>query len=41
LHKLPRGRHVFQVKAMNATGVWETGKSRRAFRLVRGHRGRR
>jgi hypothetical protein len=41
LHKLPRGRHVFQVKAMNATGVWETGKSRRAFRMVRGHRGRR
>lgn len=41
LRELSRGRHVFQVKAMNALGVWEAAKSRRSFKLVRGRRGRR
>ena len=34
LRKLDRGRHVFQVKGVNAEGLWEARSTKRAFKLV-------
>jgi hypothetical protein len=41
LKKLGRGKHVFEVRGVNAAGVWEAQPVKRAFKVVSGGHGRR